>query len=282
MSRTRRLKLVDPDHSRLSIVKQCTLLGVSRSCYYFQGKGESDENLRLMRVIDETFLEYPWYGSRKMTLHLQRIGYRVNRKRVQRLMRKIGIVAIVPRPGTSRAHPRHKVYPYLLRGLEISRPNQVWCTDITYIPIAKGFMYLVAVMDWHSRKILSWRVSNTLDVDFCIQSLQEAISVYGPPEIFNTDQGCQFTSEQFTGVLKKHGVKISMDGKGRWMDNVFIERFWRSLKYECVYINEFDSGSALKKGLRKWIDYYNQVRPHASLNGATPEETYQQPLSAAA
>ena len=282
MSRTRRLELVDPNNSRLSIVKQCSLLGVSRSSYYFQGKGESEKNLRLMRVIDETFMDYPWYGSRRMTLHLQHIGYGVNRKRVQRLMRKIGVVAIVPRPGTSKSHPQHKIYPYLLDGLEINRPNHVWCSDITYLPVSKGFMYLVAIMDWHTRKILSWKISNSLETDFCIQALKEAISIYGPPEIFNTDQGCQFTSDEFTGVLENHGIKISMDGKGRWKDNVFIERFWRSLKYECVYINEFPGGNALKKGLREWINYYNEFRPHTALNGKTPDEAYRDALNTAA
>ncbi|GAU08059.1 integrase [Desulfoplanes formicivorans] len=274
--------MVDRNNSRLSIVKQCKLLGVSRSSYYFERKGESEENLRITRVIDEIFMDYPWYGSRRMTLYLQHLGYCINRKRVQRLMRKIGVVAIVPRPGTSKNHPHHKVYPYLLRGLEINRPNQVWCADITYLPLSKGFMYLVAIMDWQSRKILSWKISNSLETDFCVQALKEAISVYGPPEIFNTDQGCQFTSDEFTSVLKSHDIKISMDGKGRWMDNVFIERFWRSLKYECVYINEFHGGNALKKGLRKWINYYNEFRLHAALNDKTPDEVYRQTLNVAA
>src|SRR5690349_3840577 len=219
-------------------------------------------NLALMRLIDEQFLETPWYGSRQMARHLRREGYAVGRKRVRRLMAKMGLEPIYQRPRTTVPHPEHRVYPYLLRELVIERPNQVWCADITYIPMQRGFLYLVAVMDWTTRKVLSWRVSNTMDADFCIEALEEALERFGRPELFNTDQGSQFTSPRFTGVLRAAGVRISMDGRGRWMDNVFIERLWRSLKYECIYINVFETGSALRAGLREWIGYYNTGRPH--------------------
>ena len=226
--------MVDPTHARLSIVRQCRLVSVARSSFYYEGTGESPLNLRLLRGIDAQFLETPFYGSRQMTRWLRRQGDTVSRKRVRRLMRLLGVHAIFQRPRTSQADPGHRVYPYLLRDLQITRPNHVWCTDVTYIPLQRGFLYLVAVMDWASRKVLSWRLSNTLDARFCVDALHEALERYGPPEIFNSDQGSQFTSVDFTDVLKEAGICISMDGKGRWMDNVFIERLWRSLKYECV------------------------------------------------
>jgi len=258
----------------LSIARQCGLLGLSRSSFYYRAKGESRLNLELMRMMDEQFLETPWYGSRQMARWLRRQGHGVGRKRVARLMGKMGLVAVYQKPGTSKPHPEHRVYPYLLRGLEISQPGHVWCADISYLPMRRGFLYLVAVMDWASRKVLSWRLSNTLDADFCIEVLKEALARFPRPRIFNTDQGSQFTSLDFTQVLKDAGIKISMDGKGRWMDNVMIERLWRSLKYECVYLNAFETGSQAKKGIGDWIDYYNQRRPHSSLDGKTPDEAY--------
>lgn len=258
----------------VSISRQCRFMGISRSSFYYAGKGENLFNLELMRVIDEQYLKTPWYGSRQMTRHLCRQGYAVNRKRIKRLMAKMGIEAVCPRPGTSAPNPAHKIFPYLLRGMTIDRPNQAWCTDITYIPMRQGFLYLVAIMDWHSRKVLAWRLSNTLDTGFCIEALEEALGKYGKPDIFNTDQGCQFTSVEFTGVLKGAGVRISMDGKGRWMDNVFIERLWRSLKYECVYLQAFENGVEAREGIGGWIAYYNSDRPHSSLDGQTPDEAY--------
>ncbi len=227
-----------------------------------------------MKIIDKQYLETPFYGSRSMRNHIRRLGYKINRKRVQRLMRLMGIEAIYPKPKTSKSHPGHKIYPYLLRGLKIDCVNQVWSTDITYIPMSKGFMYLVAIMDWHSRKVLSWRISNTLDTDFCVEALQEAIKKYGCPEIFNTDQGSQFTSESFTGVLKDNNIKISMDGRGRYLDNIFIERLWWTVKYQYLYLRTFDDGAQLRKGLNKWFRFYNQERFHQSLNDCTPNEIF--------
>jgi putative transposase len=218
----------------LSVVRQCELVSISRSSFYYQPVGETAQNLALMRLIDAQFLETPWYGSRQMAGHLRREGHAVGRKRVRRLMAIMGLVPIYQRPRTTVPHPEHRIYPYLPRGLVVDRPNQVWCADITYIPMRRGFLYLVAVMDWATRKVLSWRVSNTMDVAFCIEALQEALAWFGRPGIFNTDQGSQFTSTEFTDVLRTVDVRISMEGRGRWMDNVFIERLWRSLKYECV------------------------------------------------
>jgi putative transposase len=226
--------MIEPEHPQLSIVRQCELVSISRSGFYYRPAGETPVNLELMRLIDTQFLEAPWYGSRQMARHLRREGYTVGRKRVRRLMAKMGLAPIYQRPRTTVPHPEHRVHPYLLRDLAIDRPNQVWCADITYIPMRRGFLYLVAIMDWMSRKVLAWRVSNTMDVEFCLEALEEALARFGKPEIFNTDQGSQFTSPRFTGVLQEAGIRISMDGRGRWMDNVFIERLWRSLKYECV------------------------------------------------
>jgi putative transposase len=266
--------MVDSQHLRLSITRQCRLVSIARSSFYYEGRSESPLNLRLLRLIDEQFLETPFYGSRQMTRWLRRQGYTVSRKRVRRLMRLLGIQAVFQRPNTSKPHPEHRIYPYLLRNLEITRPNQVWCTDVTYIPMRRGFLYLVAVMDWSSRKVLSWRLSNTLEPSFCVETLEEALERYGAPEIFNSDQGSQFTSIDFTDVLKAAGVKISMDGKGRWMDNVFIERLWRSLKYEQVYLSEYTTGSEARAGISWWMDFYNQRRPHSSLGDLTPDEAY--------
>lgn len=227
-----------------------------------------------MRLIDEQYLRAPCWGSRSMRNHLRRLGYKVNRKRVQRLMRIMGLEAVYPKPRTSRPHPGHKVYPYLLRGLVIDRPNQVWTTDITYIPMKRGFMYLAAVMDWYSRKVLSWRVSNTLDTDFCIEAVEEAIGRYGTPGIFNTDQGSQFTSQAFTGLLQDNDINISMDGRGRVQDNIFIERLWWTLKYQYIYLWSFDNGTELREGLQHWFRFYNQERFHQALDAQTPDEVY--------
>ena len=266
--------MIVTDDKTLSMARQCELLSVSRSSLYYESQGENPLNLKLMELIDKQFLDTPWYGSRQMARHLRRQGYNVGRKRVRRLMRKMGLHPIYQEPKTTVPNPEHKVYPYLLRNLEITRPNQVWCTDITYIRMQKGFLYLVAVMDWHSRKVLSWRLSNTMDTDFCIAALEEAIENHGTPEIFNTDQGSQFTSMDFTDTLKHHGIRISMDGKGRWMDNVFIERLWRSLKYECVYLQAFESGSDAKRKIGNWMEYYNTQRPHSTFGEKTPFEVY--------
>jgi len=266
--------MIDPSESKMSVANQCRVLKVNRSSFYYKSKPMSAEDLELMRLIDEHYLNHPSAGSRSMRNHLRRLGYKINRKRVQRLMRLMGIEAVYPKPKTSRPHPQHKADPYLLRGLSIERPNQVWAADITYIPMSRGFMYLVAVMDWHSRKILSWRISNTLDTDFCVEALLEAFSRFGRPQIFNTDQGAQFTATAFTEVLKSHQAQISMDGRGRVQDNIFIERLWWSLKYQYLYLWSFDDGAALRRGLDKWFNFYNSERSHQSLDNKTPDEVY--------
>ncbi len=275
MSIERRRGMVDRTHSELSIRRQCQILSMRRSSYYYKPVGESPCNLELMKKIDELFLECPFYGSRQIRTSLRDLGYGVGRKRVQRLMRKMGLMAIYRKPKTSQPHPDHKVYPYLLRNLAIDRPNQVWCSDITYIPMRRGYMYLVVIMDWHTRAVLSWRLSNTMDADFCVDALNEALSRYGVPEIFNTDQGSQFTSREFTKGVKDAGARISMDSRGRWLDNVMIERLWRSLKYECVYLREDETLSQLRGLLRWWFDLYNYRRPHSALDGKKPMIEYQ-------
>ena len=276
--------MIAPEHTQLSITRQCELVGISRSSWYYRPRGESDRNLRLMREIDEQYLKTPWYGSRQMARHLRRLGRCVGRKRVRRLMRLMGLQAVAPQPNTSRPAPQHKVYPYRLRELRIERANQVWCADLTYLPMAHGFLYLVAIMDWRARKVLSWRLSTTQDTAFCVEALEEAIECYGRPEIFNTDQGSQFTSSDWIDVLKGHDIQISMDGKGQWMDNVFVERLWRSLKYECVYLNAFRNFKEAKQQIRDWMDYYNDRRPHSKLDDMTPSECYAgiRPLTLAA
>lgn len=271
--------MVDRACGKLSIARQCELLGLSRSGFYYEPRGESPENLALMRRIDALFLEYPFYGSRQLAKALQREGRIVGRHRVRRLMRLMGLRTVYQKPRTSDPHPDHKVYPYLLRGLAITRANHVWCADITYIPMRRGFLYLVAIMDWHTRRVLSWELSNTMEADFCVRALKKALALHGRPEIFNTDQGSQFTSSDFTGVLKARDIKISMDGKGRWMDNIFIERLWRSLKYECVYLNAFETGSQARAGIGRWIDFYNHQRPHSAHGVRTPAEAYAQSLA---
>ena len=266
--------MIRRDHPGLSLSRQCGLLSISRSSFYYATKGESPENLALMRRIDELFLKYPFYGSRQMARQLRREGETVGRHRVRRLMRLMGLEAIYQAPRTSDPHPEHRIYPYLLRELAINRPNQVWCADITYIPVQHGFLYLVAIMDWATRHVLAWRLSNTMDAGFCVEALNEALSRYGKPEIFNTDQGSQFTSFDFTGVLKGAEVTISMDGRGRCMDNIFIERLWRSLKYEAVYLHELTDGFRAERVIGEWIDFYNTERPHSALDGQTPAEAY--------
>jgi putative transposase len=280
MSRGRRVAMIEANHPRLSIARQCSLVSIARSSFYYTGKGETPLNLKLMRLIDEQFMETPYYGARQMARHLRRQGHRVGRKRLKRLMRKMGLRAIYQTPRTSQPHPEHRIYPYLLRDLKIDRPNQVWCADITYIPMRRGFLYLVAIMDWSTRAVLSWRLSNTMDSSFCIDALNEALSRYGTPEIFNTDQGSQFTDERFTDVLKTANVRISMDGKGRWMDNVFIERLWRSLKYECVYLHGFEDGIQALKKIGTWIKHYNEDRPHSAFGDQTPMEVYTERMAA--
>ena len=272
--------MVDSKHPKLSIVRQYELLKISRLSFYYWPKGESGLNLTLMRVVDEQFLETPFYGSRQMKRHLRRQGYTVGRKRVRRLMRRMGIATIYQVPKTSKPHPDHKIYLYLLRNVSIERPNQVWCVDITYIPMRRGFLYLVAIMDWASRSVLSWRLSNSLDASFCVETLEEAIARYGCPEIFNADQGSQFTSYEFTQALKDAGTKISMDGKGRWMYNIIIERLWRSVRHECVYLNEFEGGSQARWGIGEWFDLHNYWRPHSSLGDKMPMEVYHQKVAA--
>jgi len=240
--------MVSKDHE-LSQRRQCTLLQLSRSTLYYQPKGESAENLRFMEIIDKQFLETPWYGLRQMARHMQRQGHKCGRHRVRRLMRLMRLVPFFQEPNTSKKHTAHKIYPYLLKGLAITRPNQVWCADITFIRMERGFLYLVAIMDWYSRKVLAWRLSNTLKADFCDAALKEALATYGPPEIFNTDQGSQFTSSDWIDELKEAKVKILMDGKGRWIDNRIIEPLWRSVKYECVYLRAFETGSQARDGI---------------------------------
>ncbi|MBP2233278.1 putative transposase [Azospirillum agricola] len=275
MSVGRRRELIEPDHPRLTIRRQCELVSIGRSSDYGAAKGEPAANLALMRLIDGPFLETPWSGRRQITRHLRRHGHEVNRKRVRRLMARMGLQAVYQHPKTTVRHPEHKIWPYLLRDMTIDRSNRVWCADITYIPMRRGFLYLVAVMDWATRKVLSWRLSNTMDVDFCIEAVDEAMARHGRPDIFNTDQGSQFTSPRFTGLLTAAGIRVSMDGRGRWMDNVFIERLWRSMKYECLYLHAFETGSEARAGIGRWIDYYNADRPHSALGGRTPAEAYQ-------
>ncbi len=274
MSRGERKTMITRDARDLSLSRQCRLLSISRSSFYYAPRGESPENLALMRRIDELFLKYPFYGSRQMVRQLRREGIRIGRHRVRRLMRLMGLAAIYQAPRTSAPHPAHRVYPYLLDGMAIYRPDQVWCADITDIPVQRGCLYLVTIMDWATRHVLSWRLSNTLDAGFCVEVLTDALARYATPEIFNTDQGSQFTSFDFTGVLKDAGIRISMDGRGRCMDNIFIERLWRSLKYEAIYLHELTDGFHAERVIGEWIRFYNAERPHSSFDGRTPAEAY--------
>ena len=264
---------IEPDYPGLSIVAQCELLDLPRSSYYYAPVPECAENLQLMRLIDEQYLATPYYGSRRMAQYLVRAGHCVNRKRVQRLMRTMGLEGVFPGRKTSKPAPGHKVYPYLLRGLTIDRPNQVWCSDITYVPLRYGFLYLVAVMDWFSRHVLAWRLSNTLDAAFCVEAAQAALA-QARPQIFNTDQGAQFTSAAFTSLLVQNQVAISMDGRGRATDNIFIERLWRSVKYEEIYLKDHETGTDLCNGLTDWFELYTHRRPHQALRYRTPFEVY--------
>jgi len=270
--------MIEPGHAGLSVGKQCALLSISRSSFYYTPKGESEMNLALMRRIDEQFLETPFFGVRQMTWHLRNEDHRVNEKRVRRLMRLMGLMPIYQKPNTSKPAKGHKIWPYLLKALRVDRPNQVWAADITYLPMRRGFLYLVAIMDWSTRKVLAWRISNTLEADFCVEALNEATTRFGSPEIVNTDQGSQFTSFAWTDRLRRMGVRISMDGKGRFLDNIFVERLWRSLKYECVYLHAWETGSQARAGVRKWMEFYNKTRPHSALGGKPPAVVYWQAI----
>lgn len=265
--------MIEPTLADLSIRRQCELLNLNRASYYYQPAGESELNLRLMRLIDEQYTKTPFYGWPKMTVYLQKLGYPINHKRVQRLMQIMGLQAIYPKPQTSPSAPGHKIYPYLLRGLPITRPNQVWSGDITYIPLANGFMYLLAIIDWFSRYVLTWQLSNTLDGLFCIQALNQALQ-QGQPEIFNTDQGAQFTALAFTDILQAAHIRISMDGRGRALDNIFVERLWRTLKYEDIYLKDYATVPALITGLTDYFIFYNEERFHQSLDYRTPAQVY--------
>ena len=265
--------MIAPDHP-LPITRQAQLAGISRGVVYYLPRAVSEADQRLMRRIDELHLEHPFAGSRMLRDMLNREGFEVGRKHVATLMAKMGIEALYKKPNTSRKHPSHRVYPYLLRGLTIERANHVWAMDITYIPMARGWVYLAAVVDWASRKVLAQRISITMDTGFCIEALEEAFARYGQPEIFNTDQGSQFTSAAFTGVLQARGIAISMDGRGSWRDNVFVERLWRSIKYEEVYLHAYDSVSQAKAAIHRYIEFYNTRRPHSSLAKNTPDEFY--------
>jgi putative transposase len=284
MSRPDREAMLDRGHPELSLRRQCALLALARSGVYRRAKPADDDDADLapMRRIDALFLAWPFLGSRRMTALLRADGQVVNRKRVQRLMRTMGIAALGPKPRTSTPAPGHKIYPYLLRGLVIDRPNQVWAADITYIPLGRGFLYLVAIIDWASRAVLAWRLSNTTDSAFCVAALEEALARFGKPEIFNADQGSQFTSATFTGRLEAVGIRVSMDGRGRWLDNVFIERLWRSLKYEEVYLKDYADGHEARAGIAAWIAFYNGRRPHQALNDRTPMAVWREGIASVA
>ncbi len=275
MSRKQRQGMIDREHRQLSLVRQCILLRISRGSVYYRPASTRPEDLDLMNLMDRQYLETPFYGSRKMRACLQGLGHPIGRNKVRRLMRLMGLEAIYRRPNTSKPAPDHRIYPYLLKGVAINRVNQVWCADITYIPMAQGFLYLVAIMDWHSRYVLAWRLSNTMDVDFCVEALQEALGK-GRPEIFNTDQGSQFTSEAFTGGLLERGIQVSMDGKGRYLDNIFVERLWRSVKYEEVYLKAYQTGTEARTGIGAYLDFYNRERPHQALGYRTPGQVFEE------
>ena len=274
MSRSIRRAMIDRDHQQLSLVRQCILLDVSRASVYYRPVPTRAEDLELMALMDRQYLKTPFYGSRKMKAWLLQQGYLVSRKRVRRLMRLMGLEAIYRRPNTSKPAPGHRIFPYLLKGVEVNRVDQVWAADITYIPMAKGFLYLVAIMDWHSRHVLAWKLSNTMDTSFCVAALEEALGK-GRPEIFNTDQGSQFTSEAFTQTLQEQRVQFSMDGKGRYLDNIFVERLWRSIKYEEVYLKAYQTVAEARTGINAYLEFYNRQRPHQALGYRTPAEVYQ-------
>jgi putative transposase len=265
--------MIDPEHD-LPIKQQAEVLGISRSTVYYEPRPISDEDLWLMRHLDELHLNYPFAGSRMLRGLLWQQGLEVGRRHIKTLMKRMGIEAIYRKPNTSKPSPGHRIYPYLLSSLAITRPNQVWAMDITYIPMARGFIYLAAVVDWFTRRVLAWKLSITMESSFCIEAVEEALSKNEKPEIFNTDQGSQFTSEAFTGLLKKHGIRISMDGKGRWRDNVFVERVWKSIKYEEVYLHAYETVAEARNSIGKYLVFYNSVRPHSSLDGFTPDQIY--------
>lgn len=266
--------MIEPKHPKLGVTRQCRLLGLARSTAYYRPAEPSAHDLELMRQIDELYTQRPFYGSRQMARALRREGIAVGRKRVRRLMREMGLQAQCPKPNLSRPAPNHKTYPYLMRTLRIDRPNQAWCADITYIRLEGGFVYLVAIMDWHSRYVLDWELSNSLDAAFCAAALERAIARFGPPQVCNTDQGCQFTGERWTGLLREYGARISMDGRGRALDNVFVERLWRSLKYEEVYRREYAGPADARAHIAEYFAFYNRHRPHSALGGRTPAEVF--------
>ena len=273
MGRAKRYSMIDRDDPKVSVSRQCELVGISRSSLYYQPVEPAQEDLDLMAMMDRQYLKTPFYGSRRMSAWLRSQGHKVNRKRVRRLMRLMGLEAVYRRPNTSKPNPEHRIYPYLLRDLDVDRVNQVWVADITYIPMARGSLYLVAIMDYFSRYVLSWRLSNTLDAAFCLEALEEALS-RGEPEIFNTDQGSQFTSDAFTGMLLENGIRISMDGKGRYLDNIFVERLWRSIKYEEVYLRAYETVHEAREGIDAYMGFYNNERPHQALGYQTPAQMY--------
>ncbi len=274
MSPSERKAMINRDRTDLSLTRQCKLLKISRSSLYYRPVGINAATLELMNEIDRVFTKYPFFGSRQIAAYLPRSGFHAGRHRVRRLMQLMGLQTIYKGPNTSKKHPQHPVYPYLLRKLPITRPNHVWCADITYIPVRRGFLYLVAIMDWATRKVLSWRLSNTLDASFCVEALNEAIAKYGKPEIMNTDQGSQFTGSDWITTLADAEIKISMDGRGRYLDNIFIERLWRSLKQEAVYLHELQDGFQAKRVIDNWIGFYNAERPHTALEKRTPDDAY--------
>jgi putative transposase len=269
--------MIDREHE-LPITKQAEVLKISRGSVYYLPRPVSDADLAIMRRLDRLHLEFPFAGSRMLRGLLAAEGCKIGRRHVKTLMRRMGIEALYRRPRTTRPEPGHKIHPYLLRGMEITRPNQVWAMDITYIPMARGFVYLAVVLDWATRRVLSWRVSITMEAAFCVETLQDALARYGKPDVFNTDQGSQFTGQAFTSVLADHGIAISMDGKGAWRDNVFVERLWRSVKYEEVYLRAYETVGEARSSIGRYLDFYNCRRPHSSLDGATPDQAYFNPL----
>ena len=274
MNRSLRQAMIDRGHKQLSLVRQCTLLNISRASVYYRPVSTRAEDLELMARMDRQYLKTPFYGSRRMKAWLLAEGYLVSRSKVRRLMRLMGLEAIYRRPNTSKPAPGHRVYPYLLKGVDVNRVDQVWAADITYIPMAQGFLYLVAIMDWHSRHVLAWKLSNTMDTDFCVTALEAALGK-GRPEVFNTDQGAQFTSDAFTQTLEERGIRVSMDGKGRYLDNIFVERLWRSIKYEEVYLKAYETVAEARVGINAYLEFYNRRRPHQSLGYRTPAQVYQ-------
>jgi putative transposase len=269
-----RQELIDTEDDIYSVRRQCLILGLNRSSWYYEPVPLSELDRALMRLLDEQYTKTPFYGVRKMTIYLRKAGYKIGKDHVRTLLRKMGLEAVFPKPNLSRPHPENRIYPYLLRDIDVMRPNQVWCSDITYIRLGWGFAYLVAIVDWYSRAVLSWRLSNTLEADFCVEALREAIERYGTPDVFNTDQGTQFTSQDFIGVLTSHGISISMDGRGRCLDNIFVERLWRTVKYENVYLKGYQTIPEARAGLTEYFGFYNTERYHQSLDNKTPWQVY--------